>query len=78
MIATESVDQVATRLGCSGRQVFRLLRAGKLERAPRFGKEIRILSASVDLALLGGASKSRRSRQRRVWPEVARLEDLHI
>lgn len=56
-----SVDAAADRLGCSRRRVFELLAAGTLERAPRYGRQVRIYEASVDRAL---APRRRASRAR--------------
>jgi excisionase family DNA binding protein len=57
-----SVDATAAKLGCSRRRVFQLLADGTLERAPRYGREIRIFEASVDRALTPTPTKSRKRR----------------
>ena len=46
-----SVAQVCEMLGCSRSRVFELLADGTLERAPRYGRQIRIYTASVEKAL---------------------------
>lgn len=70
MVETLSVDAVAETLGCSRRQVFVLLANGTLDRAPRFGRQIRVLSASVDRALLTPAPTTLPRRARR--PRLAK------
>lgn len=49
-------------LGCKRRRVFQLLANGTLERAPRFGRAIRIYRASVERALTWPAVKRRAPR----------------
>lgn len=46
-----SVERAAEMLGCKRRRVFQLLADGTLERAPRYGRELRIYTASVERAL---------------------------
>ncbi len=76
---TLSVAQVCEVLGCKRRQVFRLLSDGVLERAPRYGRELRIFRASVDRALLPPPAPGRKKRAPAFGDiPVARLEDLHI
>lgn len=58
-----SVEAVAERLGCSRRRVFQLLADGTLERAPRFGRSLRIYAASVDRALAPTPVKRRKARR---------------
>ncbi len=65
MVRTESVLEAAERLGCKRRKVFELLASGLLERAPRYGRQIRIYSDSVDAALARPAGAERRSRKRK-------------
>lgn len=62
VIETASVEQVCEVLGCSRRRVFQLLADGTLERAPRFGKALRIFRASVDRALAPTPAKRRKAR----------------
>lgn len=57
-----SVVQVCELLGCKPRQIFYMLAAGQLERAPRYGKEIRILTSSVQKAVSRQPSQGRRKR----------------
>ncbi len=59
-----SVDWVCETLGCKRRRVFQLLADGILERAPRFGRSLRIYKASVERALAPVAPKRRPKRQR--------------
>lgn len=61
-----TVEQVAERLGCSRRRVFQLLADGTLERAPRFGRRVRVFGASVERAL---APPPARGRRRRAGPD---------
>jgi excisionase family DNA binding protein len=71
-----SVQQVAAKLGCKRTMVFQLIHRGVLEKAPRFGREIRIYSDSVDAALARPEAAERKSRKRKHLPEpvdVARL-----
>lgn len=58
-----SVEQVAEILGCKRRRVFQLLADGTLERAPRFGRSLRIYRASVDRALTPTPAKRRAARR---------------
>jgi excisionase family DNA binding protein len=81
MIAVESVEQVAARLGCGRSKVFELLADGTLERAERYGRSLRILSASVDRALLPKEPARRKKRTRRLDPgeiPVARREEIRL
>lgn len=57
-----TIEQAGEILGCSRRRVFQLLADGTLERAPRFGRQLRIYRASVDRAL---APPVKRPRHRR-------------
>ncbi len=54
-----SVEQACNALGCKRSKVFELLSIGTLERAPRYGREIRIYTASVERALLPKTKKAR-------------------
>lgn len=56
-----SVEQVCEVLGCKRRRVFQLLADGTLERAPRYGRALRIYTASVERALM---PRGRRQRER--------------
>lgn len=60
-----SVDQVSEKLGCGRSRVFELLRDGTLIRAPRFGRQIRILGWSVDRALMPPPPEPRKPRRRK-------------
>ena len=57
-----SVLQVCELLGCKRRRVFQLLADGTLERAPRYGREIRIYKASVERALMPQTETGRKKR----------------
>lgn len=63
MIAVLSVEAVAEILGCKRRRVFELLADGTLERAPRFGRALRVFAASVDRALTPTPAKRRAARR---------------
>jgi excisionase family DNA binding protein len=69
-----SVEQVCEMLGCKRRRVFQLLSDGTLERAPRYGRQIRIYRASVERALMPRAPE--RARKRRVKAPVMGLLTL--
>lgn len=60
-VETLSVEETAERLGCSRRRVFELLADGVLDRAPRYGRQIRIYEASVDRALAPRRAQRRRN-----------------
>lgn len=62
-----SVEAVAEKLGCSRRRVFQLLAEGVLDRAPRFGRRLRIYAASVDRALTPKAPRARRRQRGPAW-----------
>lgn len=62
MIAVLSIAEVCARLGCKRRRVFELLADGTLERAPRFGRDLRIYEASVDRALAPTPAAKRKAR----------------
>jgi excisionase family DNA binding protein len=57
-----SVEAAGEQLGCSRREIFRLLSRGILERAPRVGRSLRIYQASVDAALLPKPKRGRKPR----------------
>lgn len=63
MIEVLSVEAVAEILGCKRRRVFELLADGTLERAPRFGRQLRVFAASVDRALTPTPAKRRAARR---------------
>jgi excisionase family DNA binding protein len=77
MIETMSIEAVCERLGCKRRRVFQLLADGTLERAPRFGRSLRIYAASVDRALAPPEPKKRRAPRRRS-PSVESWDAVHI
>ncbi len=57
-----SIDQVCEVLGCKRSKVFELLSKGILERAPRYGRDLRIFKASVDRALHPAPVRGRKPR----------------
>lgn len=57
-----SIAQVCELMGCKRATVFVLLKTGILERAPRYGRELRIYRDSVEAAL---ARPTRRTRAKR-------------
>ena len=57
-----SVEEAGQILGCGRRKVFELLRDGILERAPRYGRALRIYRASVEAALRPPEPRKRRKR----------------
>jgi excisionase family DNA binding protein len=59
-----SVDEACKMLGCKRRRLFQLLADGTLERAPRYGREIRIYVDSVERALARPTVSARKSRKR--------------
>lgn len=62
-----SVDEACQMLGCKRRRLFQLLADGTIERAPRYGREIRIYRDSVERALARPAkSTGHRSKRKRV------------
>lgn len=71
-----SVEQAAEILGCKRRRVFQLLADGTLERAPRFGRSLRIYRASVDRAL--APTPARRRAARRPSPAGFELGDVTL
>lgn len=58
-----TIPEVCARLGCKRRRVFELLADGTLERAPRYGRELRIYAASVDRALAPTPATKRAARR---------------
>lgn len=75
-----SVEQAAATLGCSRRRVFQLLAEGILERAPRYGRSLRIYTASVERALRPAAPKRRKKRQADPYeiPPMITAEDTRL
>ncbi len=71
------VDEAAQLLGCSRRRVFQLLADGTLDRAPRYGRALRIDRESVERALQEPAPKPGRKR-RTPSAEIARPEDVPV
>jgi excisionase family DNA binding protein len=69
-----SVMQAAEMLGCKRSRVFQLLADGTLERAPRYGREIRIYEESVKRALQ--PKPVARRKQRAPSPAGFELSDL--
>ncbi len=67
-----SVEQAGEQLGCSRRKVFQLLRMGVLERAPRYGKQIRIYKDTVDRAQARPEGKAARKPRLAVAPAFDR------
>ncbi len=61
-----SVEEVCQTLGCGRRRVFQLLAEGILERAPRYGRALRIFKASVERALLSPPTPERKKRRKAV------------
>lgn len=57
-----SVDEACELLGCKRTRLFELLANGTLERAPRFGRQVRIYRASVERALFPLASPKGKRR----------------
>ena len=70
-----SVEQVAEILGCKRRRVFQLLADGTLEKAPRFGRSIRVFADSVARAQNPTPAARRQARRsvRRLAPIPAEL-----
>ncbi len=60
VFATMSIEQVCERLGCKRSKVFGLLADSLLERAPRFGRSLRIYTASVERLLAPTSEKARK------------------
>lgn len=69
-----TIEQVCDRLGCKRSQVFKLLREGVIERAPRFGKQIRIYTDSVDRAQARPEKQARKLRAVAAPGPVSRSE----
>ena len=57
-----TIEQVCETLGCKRTRVFQLLRNGTLVRAQRFGRQIRILTESVESALRGPQTHAPKKR----------------
>jgi excisionase family DNA binding protein len=72
-----SIAQVCDLMGCKRSKVFELLADGVLERAPRYGRSLRIYTDSVHKALARPEPARRRSkRARRV--EVERINPADV
>lgn len=71
-----SIEQVCETLGCKRRRVFQLLADGTLERAPRYGKSLRIYEESVRRALQPKPVKRR--KQRAPSPAGFELDEIPI
>lgn len=71
-----SVEETALKLGCSRRKVFQLLADGILERAPRYGKQIRIYEDTVNKALARPEGKASAKKHMLHVPPPVRLADL--
>lgn len=71
-----SIEQTCELLGCKRRRVFQLLSDGTLERAPRYGRSLRIYRVSVERALQPKRQSARR-RARRVV-STGRLDESKI
>jgi hypothetical protein len=66
-------------LGCSRSRVFQLLRAGTLERAPRYGRALRIYQDSVERALARTVEPARAKRKASIGSvPVARRENIRF
>jgi excisionase family DNA binding protein len=59
-----SVEEAGARLGCGRNQIFKLLRQGILDRAPRLGRKVMILAATLQRALEAPASKAGRKQRK--------------
>ena len=73
---TLSIEQTCEILGCGRTKVFELLALGTLERAPRYGRGLRIFEASVRAALVRPPAPERKRRRRRAVPE--RILDIPL
>lgn len=58
-----SIAQVCELLGCSRSRVFELLADGVLDRAPRFGRSLRIYTDSVLAAVARPTPRKARKRK---------------
>ncbi len=63
---TVSLEEACVELGCKRRQIFKLLKAGVLESAPRLGRKLRIFRASIVAAQHPHATRGRKRRTPRV------------
>jgi excisionase family DNA binding protein len=72
-----SVAQACELLGCGKTRLFELLADGTLERAPRFGRALRIYRASVERALLP-QEKAQAAKKRRAPASSWNLEDVPL
>lgn len=55
-------QEAARLLGCGKTRLFELLAQGVLERAPRYGRSLRIFRASVERALFAPRKPGRKKR----------------
>lgn len=70
-----SVEQAGEILGCKRSKIFELLAEGKLQRAPRIGRSLRIFRDSVD-RLLKPVLKKPRAPTRRVLKAPESFDEL--
>lgn len=73
-----SLEQTMQIMGCKRSKVFELLSNGTLERAPRFGREVRIYKDSVERALARPAPDKARGKRTRRQPVDFSLEDIPL
>lgn len=76
MTIVMSIPQVCELMGCGRSRVFELLSDGTLERAPRYGRHLRIYTDSVHRALERATPRGRKHRV--PGPERVRLEDIPL
>lgn len=69
-----SVPEVCELLGCKRSRVFQLLAAGILERAPRWGRQIRIYRDTVEAALKRPERSRPAQRYKRRGPAPERFD----
>lgn len=65
-------------LGCKRSKIFELLRKGILERAPRYGRDLRIYRVSVEKALMPRSKKKREVIRRSERPAGFSFSDIVI
>lgn len=65
-------------LGCKRTKLFDLLSNGTLERAPRYGREIRILKDSVERALRPAPKRGRPRKVRRNETPIANPDEVPL
>jgi excisionase family DNA binding protein len=71
-----SIEQVCDLMGCKRRKVFQLLADGTIERAPRYGRSLRIYADSVNRALARATAHKRKAR--RPSPAGFELESIPL